>query len=117
MFASPDVMSLLLKHGAKVEHRSALNKATYTDRLDIIRLLLDEGVAIDEISDNENINDHFREKGMGTALHDAAKAGKADVVQLLLERRANKLIRDTAGQTAREVAVKEGHDECAKLLE
>jgi ankyrin repeat protein len=111
------VVSLLLKHGAKVEHRSALNDAVSHGRLDNIRLLLDKGAAIDAISDNELMTDLWREKGIGTALHDAAKAGKADAVQLLLERGANKLIRDTAGRTAREVAVKEGHDECAKLLE
>jgi ankyrin repeat protein len=54
---------------------------------------------------------------MSTALHDAAKTGKADAVQLLLERRINKLIRDTVERTAREIAIKKKHDECAKLLE
>ena len=117
MFASPAVLSLLLEHGAKLEHRSALNKAAQAGRLDVIKLLLDKGAAIDAIPDNENIPDLVRQNGVGTALHDAAEAGKADVVRLLLERGANKLVKDTAGHTAREVALKNGHDECAKLLE
>lgn len=117
MFASPAVVDLLLTQGAQFEHRSALNKAASVGRLDNLRLLLDKGVAIDAIPDNENIADFARQSGVGTALHDAAGAGKVDAVLLLLERGANKLVRDTAGQMAREVALKKGHHECAKLLE
>ena len=117
MFASPAVLDLLLTHGAQVENRSALNKAAFAGRLDVIRLLLDKGTAIDAISDNEDISDLFRQNGVATALHDAAEAGKADAEQLLLERGANKLVKDTAGQTAREIALKNGHHECVRLLE
>lgn len=117
MFASPAVLDLLLMQGAQAEHRSALNKAASSGRLDILGLLLDKGAAIDAIPDNENVADLVHQSGIGTALHDAAEAGKADAVQLLLDRRANKFVKDTAGQTAREVALKKGHHECAKLLE
>lgn len=117
MFASPAVLNLLLTHGAILEHRSALNKAAYVGRLDNINLLLDKGAAINAIPDNENIPDLVGQNGIGTALHDAAEADKADVVRLLLERGADRLVKDTAGHTAREVAVKKGHDECARLLE
>ena len=45
------------------------------------------------------------------------EAGKTDAVRLLLERGADKQIKDTAGWTAKEVAVTNGHNECARLLE
>ena len=117
MFASLTVLELLLTHGAMHKHRSVLNKAASNGRFDVVKFLLDKGVAIDAIPDNEEISDNFRRHGVGTALHDAAEAGKADVVRLLLERGADKEIKNTAGQTAREVAIKRGHDECARLLE
>ena len=117
MYPSPAVLDLLLTHGAQDEQRSALNIAASGGRLDILSLLLDRGVTIDAIPDNENIPTLVHERGVGTALRDAAEAGQVHAVDLLLHRGANKLVRDTKGQTAREVALKKGHHECAELLE
>ncbi|KAI9885713.1 MAG: hypothetical protein M1823_002478 [Watsoniomyces obsoletus] len=115
MFASLPVMDMLLAHHAQQEDHNALHYAASYGRLDVVNCLLDEGAAIDAMheTDNENI----RQKGVGTPLYAAAGSGKSDVVRLLLKRGASKLVKDTAGRTAREAAVENGNHECAHLLE
>ena len=47
--------------------------------------------------------------GMGTALHNAARAGYEDAAIFLLQNGINRHIKDTAGKTAAERAEEEGH--------
>jgi ankyrin repeat protein len=52
----------------------------------------------------------------GTPLHDAAEVGRKDIVALLLEKGADREIRDLSGRTAAEVAEKAGYPELVPLL-
>ncbi len=116
--ASTPVLERLLSHEAMLEHRSALNNAAFYGRLENVRCLLDHGAAIDACPDKDEVTEHDRAYyGVGTALHDAAKAGQIKAVKLLRSRGADPSIKDSLGRTAREVAAEKGHDECARLLE
>jgi hypothetical protein len=117
MFVSPDVLSLLLTHGAKIEHRSARwTKRPYIGRLDSIKLLLDKNAAINAIPDDENIPNLVRQNDVGTALHDAAEGrqGRCSAIDCWRERGSTSCLETVQGQTAKEVATK---NEWAKLLE
>ena len=51
-----------------------------------------------------------------TALHEAARNGKIQVVEALLNAGADKALKDEDGKTALEEAQKEGHTAIVKLL-
>lgn len=102
--ASTEVAGLLLQHGAETKGVNSLKLAAAYGRLDMIPFLLDHGVGIDEIPENEYITDAEREAGLGTALHEAAKSGQASAVSLLLDRGADPGIKDSRGKTALECA-------------
>lgn len=55
--------------------------------------------------------------GRTTALHEAAREGRADVVRHLLERGADRTQRDGDGRTALDLATDRGHDAIAKMLQ
>ncbi len=55
--------------------------------------------------------------GRTSALHEAAKAGHGEVVQLLLARGADRMLRDGDGKTALERAREAGRAEVVALLE
>ena len=71
-------MSLLLDHGADVnftnEHgRTPLSEAYRGQHLEVMRLLLDRGPAVDVLYDD-----------FGLLTHDAAYMGEAEAIRLLL---------------------------------
>ena len=92
---------------------------------EIIRLLLEHGANVNQkvrddlvyVSEEE---DDLAETSVfvkgWTALFFAAWAGEADAVRLLIDGGADVNIRDTAGETALSMAVKEGHKEVATML-
>jgi ankyrin repeat protein len=51
-----------------------------------------------------------------TALHLAAKAGRADLLQLILDKKALVDVRDKRGRTALHFAASQGHVKCTTLL-
>lgn len=54
--------------------------------------------------------------GLGTALHEATKAGKPGVVQMLIQKGSDVVIRDSRGNTALEVAEMHENSGIAQLL-
>lgn len=90
---------------------TALQIAAYSGRPEAVRFLLDRGADMDALAHNEI---------GGTALHSAImgwQAGqRAPVVVLLLGRGADPNVTDAAGQTALQLALKEGQEEIARLL-
>ncbi|KAI9781210.1 MAG: hypothetical protein M1816_002470 [Peltula sp. TS41687] len=116
MHASVPTLAVLLSNGAEVRNTSALIWAARHGRTDNVNFLLDNGALIDEIPDNDRIYDNAREHGLGTALHAAAERGQREVVRLLLERGADKSIKDSRMRTPREVALENGCSEMVEML-
>jgi ankyrin repeat protein len=74
--------------------------------LNIIRMLLKEGVDINAVDENGE-----------TALMIAIRAGAdIEIVRLLIENKADLNMKDKHGETALSLAVRKGHDEIAQLL-
>lgn len=82
----------------------------------MVAYLLDRGANVDEIPDNEDLFDDPQRFGLGNALCMAAGPGNTDVVKLLLERGANKQVRDAWGRSALDLAKLNNHSDCIKLL-
>ncbi|THV01798.1 ankyrin [Dendrothele bispora CBS 962.96] len=115
--ASPQTVELLLEHGANKQNANSLILASFYGRIDMIDLLLDHGVDIDEIPDNDLTHDSQREKGLGNALHIGAREGREDVVRCLLRRGADKAITDSLHRTATDLAKMNGHGAVVELLQ
>lgn len=82
----------------------------------MVAYLHDRGADVDEVPDNEDLFDDSERFGIGNALCTAACAGKTEVVSLLLERGANRQVRDTWGRSALDLAKLNHHADCEKVL-
>lgn len=116
-FGQPETAKLLLDAGADVravsrnsEGNLAINAAAAGPRADrrpeIVKLLIARGAHVDG-------------RGSPTAhtpLHEAAFNGDLPLVRLLLDRGADRALRTGEGETALDVAVKQGHHDVACLL-
>jgi len=116
IFWSTGVVGRLLAHGLPVKQSGALEAASYYGKVEMIGYLLDHGSDIDEITDNDWTSASEREAGLGSALHTAAVRGQKEAVQLLLERGADRAMKDTKGKTAMQKARENGHSEIVELL-
>lgn len=104
-FNSPDTAHLLILHGADVAKQSnygqqALHYAARRGNLKVVQVLLKEGNAKANATDNEN----------STPLHAASQEGKLNVVEILLQYGADPSLSDNDGYTAVHLAAKDGHD-------
>ncbi len=109
--ASFGTIELLFARGADIQqgqllHNAVLRDGQEFDVIKILRLLLDKGAPIDEIQyQNHQQSFHqLQDFSLGTPLHYAAEAGKGMVVSYLLEQGAERLIKNTKGMTAIEIA-------------
>ncbi|KAF2145311.1 uncharacterized protein K452DRAFT_315586 [Aplosporella prunicola CBS 121167] len=113
-WSSIPVIEALLNAGAKLKGSSALQRAAYTGRTDVLVFLLDRGAPIDEIPDN--IFDDEPRPDAKSALCEAAWRGQTEVVKILLERGADASFRAVDGRSALELAEAEGHESCVEVL-
>lgn len=112
-FAGPDPVRLLLEHGAhahQVSHNPQRNQALHAaialgDSLDTIRLLLEAGADV-----------NAAQAGGFTPLHQAASAGKPDLVVLLLESGAQPDALCDQGKLPRDYARERCHQAVVDLL-
>lgn len=91
---------------SRINWMRVLQHSTTNDRVEIVKLLLDEGYC--------DVND--TSVGM-TALMFAARDSTQEMVQLLLNYGADKSIKSSDGKTAYDYAVEQGRMELAELLE
>lgn len=90
---------------SKINYMRVLQHSVTSDRVEIVKFLLDEGYC--------DVND--TSVGM-TALMFAARDSTQEMVQLLLDYEANKNIESSDGNTAYDYAVERGFMELAELL-
>jgi ankyrin repeat protein len=96
--ASVEMAALLIRHGANVKGSGAIVMAAEEGRLDMVKLLLDQGADINEIG-IENPTDPRSKEDMGSALHRAVAAGHQEVVRFLLDRGADVNLTDVMRRT------------------
>jgi ankyrin repeat protein len=80
-----------------------LQTAAEKGRVDLARLLLGNGAAIDAVGFEDCVSGSKADEA-GTALHFAMDAGSVEVARLLLENGADVRLRDFKGRTGRERA-------------
>jgi len=123
VFSAPlAIFERLLERGGNIYRGQLLHYVAYRntgDEIELVRRLLDFGLPIDAIKYEDDLPS-YKERamfGLGTALHRAAEFGKVDLVKYLLERGADRTIRDTKGKTALYWAEHRGHTEIIELLQ
>ncbi|KAI1383871.1 ankyrin [Hypoxylon trugodes] len=115
--ASPEIVSLLLDHGAAVSNRSTALLAASGGHFDLLKRLISSGAGIDSIPDNEYVYDNAREQDdWGTPLHGAAGNSQVECVLWLLTAGTDRNVRNYRGLTPRDVAEKRGHIHCVELV-
>ena len=97
-----ELVRTLLRHNADINvqnevGRTPLHRASRRGLIDIVRLLLDNGADPNSRADDQS-----------TPLHDAASNEYLEVIHLLVERGANVDALDDGGNTAYQIALKEG---------
>lgn len=113
----PDIIRALLKKGARVSGSGALFAAAAENRVEALRLLIEEGGAdVNALREEPNVDGWHQDERFGTALDRAAAKGHVESVRFLLSKGASKKIRNGAGRTPEETAVKYGHSQCEAAL-
>ena len=111
-FARPEVVDLLLEHGADVNQAAsnpmkvtAMHAAASSRQTGIVAKLLARGA-----------DPNARQHGGWTPLHGAAANGTEDMVRLLLAHGADPALRTDEGLSAKDLAASKGHPGVAALL-
>lgn len=91
--ASVEMVSLLLKNGAHLKGSGAIVLAAQEGKVEMVRFLLEQGADINEIG-IEHPTDERVTAEMGSALHKAVQGEHTEVVQLLLEKGADAMLKD-----------------------
>lgn len=119
--ASFSTIKLLFDRGGTIQHGQLLHYAVARDAsdcLEVIDFLLDKGAPINDVMYQNRLKDyyHWRRFGLGTPLHYAADIGKRHVVEHLLRRGADPLIKDARGKMAIQRAEEHRNSDVVELL-
>lgn len=106
-WASVEMAALLIKHGARVIGCGAIVMAGQEGKVEMAKMLLDEGADINEIG-IEHPTDVRYKKEMGSALHRAVEKGHEAMVRFWLERGADVRLKDPMGRTPAALARENG---------
>lgn len=89
------------------------------DVIEVLDMLLSIGASLNETQYSKHSRSWNHEffKGLGAPLHRATELGKLDVVQHLLEKQADRDIKDSKGRTPLDIARNMGHKDLIRLLE
>lgn len=120
-------VELLLTHGMKIEESNVLHSAVLRKdelKFPMLQYLLDHGADINGLKNRSNPEVMRRAKsrfGVGTPLHSAVAFADKETVQWLLNRGADKMIKDRDGLTAADIARDwepgQGHADMLDILE
>ncbi|KAL9098641.1 MAG: hypothetical protein Q9163_005740 [Psora crenata] len=103
--ASFEIIQIMFDHGGSTEHGQLLHFAAIRglpDRLDVLSYLLNKGAPVNSLMFENSVESYEQEKfsGLGTPLHSAASAGCLEVVDMLLSKGADPLIKNSRGKLA-----------------
>jgi uncharacterized protein len=111
-FGHKTVLDELLAQGADVNQPSnnvhrvqPIHSAASMLHFDVIKTLLEHGAEV-----------NTRQEESFVALHYAAEDGQLELVELLLQHGADPTIATNTGETARDLALKNGHQQVAERL-
>lgn len=112
---------ILFDHGGSIEHGQLLHFAVIRglpDRIDVLDYLLDKGAPINSLMYENSADSYEQERfsGLGTPLHSAVTTGCLDMVNMLLSRGADPIIKNSCGKLAVEEAEYYGWKEVADRL-
>ncbi|KAK0278436.1 hypothetical protein LTR35_009175 [Friedmanniomyces endolithicus] len=104
-----EIIDLMLASSEQVGHGQLLHYAVRReakDRLEVLRLVLSRGARIDHVMYENDLKSYHMQKafGLGTALHEAARLSRIDVIEVLAAKGANPLVEDSLGRTPLQVA-------------
>lgn len=114
--ASLEIVDMLLSAGAAVQRSDAPHVAARRGRVDVLRRLLDRGADVNEIGFEYAAVQEFAEMA-GGVLHFGVDGGSEEAVRLLLDRGADRQLRDAQARTALERARERGFGSGVALLE
>ncbi|KAL9103918.1 MAG: hypothetical protein Q9163_001066 [Psora crenata] len=108
------IIRLLFHYGGSIKHGQLLHyavKRDTSDRIDVLEFIISKGPSINSIMYQNRLDCYNQQKlfGIGTPLHEAAEDGKLDIVEILLSKGADPLIKDARGMLALERAQLAGH--------
>ncbi|KAI1417086.1 ankyrin [Hypoxylon sp. FL1857] len=121
--ADTKVLQILKDGGADFTKSNALQSAASSERegrTDVMAFLLDEaGVSINmrEFEWDQELFERYSPSRVGAALHCAAQSGSLENVKFLVERGADRSMKDGLGYTAADIARERGFHEALSLLE
>ena len=97
---SPEMAQLLIDHGAELKGTEALHRAARDGNLPLMECLMNAGADVNDTLELEGDG----KPGMGAPLHWAVYAETIDAARLLLNRGADKTVKNAHGRTAFERA-------------
>lgn len=110
-----EMAALLIKHGARVIGSGAIVMAAEEGKMEMVKMLLDEGADINEIGIEHPTDPRFKED-MGSALHRAVDGGHEATVSFLLERGADVRLKDPMERTPAALARENGNERIVEML-
>ena len=112
--SSPEIVALLLEHGAQASGSNSLQNAVTAGRLDLVDALLKGGVNPNDAPDYlyiPKLYDHLE-----TPLHTAVRLGKLDMVEKLLQHDADPCLPNSEGKTVLMTAREKGQADIIEAL-
>ncbi|KAI7364332.1 hypothetical protein KC367_g8753 [Hortaea werneckii] len=117
-----EVVKLMMGESRQIRSGQLLHHAVrreVPDCAQVVKYIIGQGADVNEVMYQQDIKSYLQQEafGLGTPLHEAAKLGKLDVIELLGRYHANPLIEDSLGMTPIQVAEAMNHSGACGLLQ
>ncbi len=115
------IIKLLFDYGGSIEYGQLLHFAisrASLDRLEVFEYILNKRASVNAIIFQNYLESYKQEKysGLGTPLYSAAEKGNLNIIQILLVKGANPLIKDSTGRLTIGLARYYGHNKVVEYL-